>query len=124
MAEVANSLNGGLPVKTLHSNQMSGRRPTPNTRRRACAHLQDRHPNRIDIRDFREDRSEPFAEQQLRCHPLNRVTPLTIIRAGLISHFINNRGKLEVRQASTTLGIYQDVGLAGLFGIVTDHAVY
>ena len=95
-----------------------------------CAHFKDCYPNRIDICVLRwklflelASESELLGEKQLRCHPPSRALRFFTDSSGPTSRFINNYGKPEVPQASATLGIYQDVDLAGLFGVVTSCVV-
>ena len=78
-----------------------------------CAHLEDCHPNRIDIRLLGGElfpelasKSELIREKQLRRHPPSRALQFAIGSGGPTGRFTNHRGKSEVRQASATLGIY------------------
>ena len=89
------------------------------------ANLEDRHPNRIDVRVLggkllRKLPGEPelISVQQLWCHPPNCALPLAGNSRSTTHRFVDNRGKSKVRQACAALGIYQDVKLEESFSVV------
>ena len=82
-------------------------------RARTHANLEDRHPNRIDVRVLGgkpllklAGELELIGVQQLRCHPPSRALALADNISSPARRFIYNRRKPEVRQACTVLGIY------------------
>ena len=95
-----------------------------------CAHLEDCHSDRIDIRILRRkpflelaSKSEHFGIQQLRGHPPGCALQFTTSSCVTTSQLIDNHDKSEVRQTSATPRIYQDVGLAPEISVVASCTV-
>ena len=116
--------NGTHPVITYPNVRSVFRRA------RTCTSLEDRHPNRIDVRVLGgklllklSGELKLIGVQQFRRHPPNRALALADSSSSPMRRFIDNRRKPKVRQACTAPGIYQDVNLAASFSVVIDRTV-
>ena len=91
---------------------------------KACAHLEDCHPERIYIcarggELFQEISREPESVRvyQLWCHPPNRAPRCTAGSGISGGRFIDSHRKPKVGQASAIFGVNEDVILVSIISI-------